>query len=346
MTHLFATCGLLWVLSRKNFIPGKTPMDLLKEKIDEQKKDIKVSVCSGNVVELLSETLEEDTVKETVFEAMRRLDTGDPSRLVSFSNEMGGEPQSAATEKKEEKGSVKATFGKGKAKEKREETTKTDGEECSDEEPEEAGRHSLSDLMNKVNAMRANLKENVIGQHYAVNAFTGGYFGMELLADVDKKRKGPRGIFLFAGPPGVGKTYMAELSTFGTDIPFLRVDMSEYADKSGISNFNGIHSSYSNAHPGVVTKFVSEHPHSLLLFDEIEKACPEIIHLFLQILDAGTLQDMKWEKEISFKDTIIIFTTNAGHNLYEDVTRTNLSGISSKTVINALQSDVDPKTGR
>ncbi len=95
-----------------------------------------------------------------------------------------------------------------------------------------------------------------------------------------------------------------------------------------------------------VTLSRKKNPHSLLLFDEVEKAHLNTIQLFLQILDAGHLHDDFLDKDIPFKDTIIIFTTNAGKQLYEDPSKTNASAVSRKTILNGLETDVHPQTGR
>ena len=89
----------------------------------------------------------------------------------------------------------------------------------------------------------------------------------------------------------------------------------------------------------MVTSFVAEHPHSVLLFDEIEKAHINVIYLFLQMLDAGRLRDTFTNEEVSFADTIVILTTNAGRNLYEDPTIVNLSALPRRQIIEALRND-------
>lgn len=186
------------------------------------------------------------------------------------------------------------------------------------------------------------LNEKIKGQRHAVSEFAEGMFGIRMFGN---EGKGPRGLFLFAGPPGVGKTYLAETAAKMLKYPYLRVDMSEFSDKESGSDFNGVHPSYKSAHAGHVTGFVDEHPHCVLLFDEVEKAHVSILHLFLQILERGALRDIFMDKEVSFRDTIIIMTTNAGKNLYEDPEK-NLVALTSKTVLNALKTDVDPVTQR
>lgn len=108
----------------------------------------------------------------------------------------------------------------------------------------------------------------------------------------------------------------------------------------------GFEKSYQHAKRGTLTGFVKSHPHSILLFDEIEKAHLNTIHLFLQILDAGRLSDRYLDEDISFKDTILIFTTNAGRKLYEGDARMNGAGVPRNVVLSALESEANPQTGR
>ncbi len=205
-------------------------------------------------------------------------------------------------------------------------------------------RGALKTLVERTNTMRDTLLENVFGQDHAVNLFAEGYFRAELLGKADASRRKPKATFLFAGPPGVGKTYLAEQGAAILGLPFLRMDMSEYADHNAATEFIGSDNVYKGAKSGNVTSFVKENPQCIILFDEVEKAHISIIHLFLQMLDAGILRDSNTDEEISFKDTILIFTTNAGKQLYEDAETANLSGISRRAVLNALLRDVDPHT--
>ncbi|MBQ4268387.1 MAG: AAA family ATPase [Clostridia bacterium] len=206
------------------------------------------------------------------------------------------------------------------------------------------GKKQLISTIDKVKDAQAKLLEVVYGQDQAVNTFISGYFQAELSALTQDKRNRPRATFLFAGPPGVGKTFLAETAAETLGLPFKRFDMSEYADKEANIEFCGSDKVYKNGKAGNVTSFVSENPHSILLFDEIEKAHLNVIYLFLQMLDAGRLRDNFTDEEVSFVDTIIIFTTNVGKRLYEDPTIVNLSGVSKKTVLKELSADMNPVT--
>ena len=211
---------------------------------------------------------------------------------------------------------------------------------------EEMSLAFLPELTCRIRHMRAKLLSTVHGQDHVVHAFAEGMFAAEMLAASDEKRKRPRAIFVFAGPPGVGKTFLAEQAAETLDIPYKRFDMSSYADHQAYMGLVGFERSYQGAKPGTLTGFVKTNPHSILLFDEIEKAHLNTIQLFLQVLDAGRLSDRFLDEEVSFKDTIIIFTSNAGRSLYEGDAKQSAAGVPRKTLINALETEKNPQTGQ
>lgn len=219
------------------------------------------------------------------------------------------------------------------------------GKELHAQEEKPSVKEEISKLVDKVKTLQSELLDTVYGQDNAVNVFTTGYFQAELLSMTDIDRKKPRATYLFAGPPGVGKTFLAEVAAEKLSLPFMRFDMSEYADKEANLEFCGSDKVYKNAKCGNVTGFVSEHPKCILLFDEVEKAHLCVIHLFLQMLDAGRLRDNYTDEEVSFKDAIIIFTTNAGKQLYESESDGDFSSLSRKVVLKALRNDINPLSG-
>lgn len=219
------------------------------------------------------------------------------------------------------------------------------GKELHAQEEKPSVKEEISKLVDKVKTLQSELLDTLYGQDNAVNVFTTGYFQAELLSMTDIDRKKPRATYLFAGPPGVGKTFLAEVAAEKLSLPFMRFDMSEYADKEANLEFCGSDKVYKNAKSGNVTGFVSEHPKCILLFDEVEKAHLCVIHLFLQMLDAGRLRDNYTDEEVSFKDAIIIFTTNAGKQLYESESDGDFSSLSRKVVLKALRNDINPLSG-
>lgn len=209
-----------------------------------------------------------------------------------------------------------------------------------------AGKQSgmIADIVRRTDAIREILSQSVYGQDHAISAFASGYFQAELTAATQKHRDKPKATFLFAGPPGTGKTFLSEQVAQALKLPFMRFDMSEYSDKEANLMFAGSDKVYKNGAEGNVTGFVAKNPKCILLFDEVEKAHLNIINLFLQILDAGRLRDNFTDDEVSFTDAIIIFTTNAGRQMYEDES-INLLTASRKSILQALSSDVHPLTG-
>ena len=205
-----------------------------------------------------------------------------------------------------------------------------------------APKDGMAELVAEVKQIRTALQNEIFGQDNAINVFAAGYFQARMLSMMDQKRRQPSATFLFAGPPGVGKTFLAETAAAALGLPFQRFDMSEYVDKEANIEFCGSDKVYKNGKAGNVTSFVAENPKCVLLFDEIEKAHLSVIHLFLQVLDAGRLRDNYTDKEVSFRDAIIILTTNAGRQLYEECA--DLSGVSRKVVIRALEKDMKPGT--
>jgi len=206
-------------------------------------------------------------------------------------------------------------------------------------------KEKVEKLDARIKEMGRNIKSILFGQDNAINVFLRGYFQAEMQEVMEPSRRKPKATFLFAGPPGVGKTYLAETVAKEIGLPFKRFDMSEYSTKEATTELCGSAKVYTNSERGQLTGYVAENPKCILLFDEIEKAHISAIHLFLQVLDAGVLRDSKTNDTVSFKDTIIIFTSNAGRQLYEDSDSGDFSLVPKKVIINALRRDVDPTTG-
>ncbi len=219
-----------------------------------------------------------------------------------------------------------------------------DAEKYTEKAENSINSEKISELMRKFSGMTNALLKKVIGQDHAVRAVAEGYFNAELLANSNEERTRPKATFLFAGPPGVGKTFLAKQIAEYLDMPFMRFDMSNYSDYHSGEQLIGQTAYYSKSKEGILTKYVKENPDCILLFDEIEKAHLNVLYLFYQLLDAGILEDQKTNEKISFKNTYIIFTTNAGHNLYEGKEEFNLSIMSKKKIINGIQTDINPLT--
>lgn len=202
---------------------------------------------------------------------------------------------------------------------------------------EEAQKFSLEDIAKVSTELYDTLSENVFGQDMAVQKFVQGYVNSKLEGN---SRKGkPAASFLFAGPPGVGKTYLAKLASEVLHMPMKIFDMSEYPDAYSIYGLLGFEKSYKQAAPGRLTTFVSENPASIIVIDEIEKAHVSVKLQFLQVLEGARLTDKYYNEEVSFEDTIVIFTTNSGKRLYEDNEDADLSALSETEILDALRED-------
>ncbi|MGT2887024.1 AAA family ATPase [Streptococcus didelphis] len=174
----------------------------------------------------------------------------------------------------------------------------------------------VGDLKEKEQSQLVNLsedlKKHVIGQDDAVD---------KIAKAIRRNRVGlgspnrPIGSFLFVGPTGVGKTELSKqlaIELFGSADNMIRFDMSEYMEKHAVSKLVGAPPGYVGyEEAGQLTEKVRRNPYSLILLDEVEKAHPDVMHMFLQVLDDGRLTDGQG-RTVSFKDTIIIMTSNAG----------------------------------
>ena len=160
--------------------------------------------------------------------------------------------------------------------------------------------------------LAGDLKSHVIGQDDAVD---------KIAKAIRRNRVGlgspnrPIGSFLFVGPTGVGKTELSKqlaIELFGSADSMIRFDMSEYMEKHSVAKLVGAPPGYVGyEEAGQLTERVRRNPYSLILLDEVEKAHPDVMHMFLQVLDDGRLTDGQG-RTVSFKDTIIIMTSNAG----------------------------------
>ena len=167
----------------------------------------------------------------------------------------------------------------------------------------------------KLLAMESELKGKVIGQDEAVIAISKAL--RRSRADLKDPRR-PIGSFVFLGPTGVGKTFLARTLAefmFGDADALIQIDMSEYMEKFTVSRLIGSPPGYVGYEEGgQLSEAVRRRPYSVVLFDEIEKAHPDVMHLLLQILEEGKITDSLGRK-IDFRNTIIIMTSNVGADL-------------------------------
>ncbi|MFA6066366.1 MAG: AAA family ATPase [Candidatus Babeliaceae bacterium] len=172
-----------------------------------------------------------------------------------------------------------------------------------------------SDETKKLLAMESTLQERVIGQDEAIAEIAHAIL-MHRTGLTDPNR--PIGSFLFLGPTGVGKTEVAKTVAeflFDDQKKLIRIDMSEYMEKHAVARLIGAPPGYVGYEEGgQLTEAVRKQPYAVILFDEIEKAHPDVFNIFLQILDEGHLTDSQG-RTVSFKNTIIIMTSNIGSDI-------------------------------
>jgi ATP-dependent Clp protease ATP-binding subunit ClpB len=170
----------------------------------------------------------------------------------------------------------------------------------------------LEEEADKLNRMEEELKKRIVGQNDAVQKITDTIKRSRAgIADPNK----PIGSFLFLGPTGVGKTELTKALAqflFDDDKALIRIDMSEFMEKHSVSKIIGAPPGYvGHEEGGTITEMVRHKPYSVILFDEIEKAHPEVFNILLQVLDNGRLTDAKG-RLVNFRNTVIILTSNIG----------------------------------
>ena len=179
--------------------------------------------------------------------------------------------------------------------------------------------------------MKSRLEAHVIGQDKAVEAVSRAI--RRNRAGFDEGNR-PIGSFLFVGPTGVGKTELAKqlaIDMFGNKDAIIRLDMSEYSDRTAVSKLIGATAGYVGYedNSNTLTERVRRNPYSIVLFDEIEKADPQVITLLLQVLDDGRLTDGQGNT-VNFKNTVIIATSNAGFGFGADAQDENKTDIMER----------------
>ena len=183
----------------------------------------------------------------------------------------------------------------------------------------------LESEVQKLVHMEENLRRRVVGQEEAVEAVSNA---------VRRSRAGlkdpnrPIGSFIFMGPTGVGKTELARALAdylFDDEHAMIRIDMSEYMERHAVARLIGAPPGYVGYEEGgQLTEAIRRRPYAVVLFDEIEKAHPEVFNVFLQILDDGRLTDSKG-RVVDFKNTVIIMTSNVGSQYIHEAAKGNLS---------------------
>ena len=193
------------------------------------------------------------------------------------------------------------------------------------------------DFSRQYTELQKEIMKKVVSQDPAVRKFMKGLYD-GALRDKDNLN-GPESRFLFVGPPGVGKTYLAQTAAKLSNRPYKIFYMNEYANRDSFYGLVGFERTWKNAQPGELTSYVAENPDAILVFDEIEKCHKNTIHQFLSVLEGGKLRDLFTQDDVDFTKTIMIFTTNAGRDFFEGKRGMSLSSLSEETLVDALLSD-------
>ena len=184
----------------------------------------------------------------------------------------------------------------------------------------------------KLSSLEKVLGSRVIGQEEAIKSVASALRRARSgLSDENR----PSGSFIFLGPTGVGKTELAKALAefmFNDEKALIRIDMSEYMEKHAVSRLIGSPPGYIGYEEGgQLTEVVRHRPYSLILFDEIEKAHPEVFNILLQVLDNGRLTDSRG-KLVNFRNTIIIMTSNVGSHYFKEMSNIGFSGLANQEI--------------
>ena len=291
------------------YIPDRFLPDKAIDLIDEAASAVRMKVLT--VPPSLKEL--EDKIAATEKEKEAAISVQDYERAATLRDEENTLKKQLEAEKKnwtEENGSKKLSIGAEEIAEKISSWTNIPVQKLTQGDSE------------RLKNMESVLHERVIGQQEAVSAVARairrGRVGLK-----DPKR--PIGSFIFLGPTGVGKTELSKTlaeAMFGDESAMIRVDMSEYMEKHSVSRLVGSPPGYVGYDEGgQLTEKVRRKPYSVILFDEIEKAHPDVFNILLQIMDDGILTDSQGRR-VDFRNTVIIMTSNIGARLITDTAKT------------------------
>ena len=194
-------------------------------------------------------------------------------------------------------------------------------------------RKMLESEADKLTKIEEDLSQRVVGQSESIKSIANALRRARAgLADENR----PLGSFMFLGPTGVGKTELAKALAelmFNDEKALIRIDMSEYMERHAVARLIGSPPGYVGFEEGgQLTEIVRHRPYSLILFDEIEKAHPEVFNILLQILDAGRLTDGKG-KMVNFKNSIIIMTSNVGSHYLKEMSSLGFGGVTDRETV-------------
>ncbi|MBE5827302.1 MAG: AAA family ATPase [Butyrivibrio sp.] len=197
---------------------------------------------------------------------------------------------------------------------------------------------TLGEISEKMSGFRNELSTTIVGQDRSIAKLLEGLFKLVYTDGIGRKNA-PRGVFFFAGPPGVGKTLMAsEIGRLLPEYQYKKYDMGDYSAETDFFQFSGTDQSYRQAHEGLLAKALKENPRTIFVFDEIEKAGSKVQNVLLGILGSGEFMDDYLKKTFSCRESIFIFTSNAGKKLYEN-RNIRLSSVTESVLMSAISQE-------
>jgi len=209
-------------------------------------------------------------------------------------------------------------------------------------------KNVIADFKKNINAIEESLSSQVFGQKMAIEAVCDKI----VESSYRVQKNGPKGIFFFLGPPATGKTMLAEI--MGKELEgydgFKIFDMTQYTDDEGSMGLFGSEGVYQGSEEGQLTKYVKKKPKSVIIFDEIEKAHPQVMSSFLMLLSSGKAIDFNTDETVDFSQTILVFTSNLGSELYNnqnflDMMKKNPMDANS-TILDAIAREEKLANGR
>lgn len=209
-------------------------------------------------------------------------------------------------------------------------------------------KNALLAFKDNIGRLEDSLSSQVFGQDVAIEAICDKI----VEASYNVAGNGPRGIFFFLGPPATGKTMLSEI--MGKELDgydgFKIFDMTQYVDEESGFGLFGSEAVYKDSKEGKLTKYVKEHPKSVIVFDEIEKTHPSVLSNFLMMLSSGKAEDTHTEETIDFTQTMLVFTSNLGSELYNnqnfiDMMKSN-PGEAASTIVETIGREEKLVSGR
>ncbi len=199
----------------------------------------------------------------------------------------------------------------------------------------------LSDATQQRRLLETELPKYVVGQQQAIDSFIDGFFSGDLKQQkVNGRPKGLRSFFLFAGAPGTGKSFFAETVASILGLPVKKFNMTSYSAKEdGKFGLFGCEPLWKGSRTGELSDFVWKNPISIVIFDEIEKASPDVLRNMLQIFSDGEYTDSFNDMPVYMQHVILIMTSNAGKNLYQNAGYDPSKKYTQSVLLNALKND-------